>query len=75
MKIDISKPKQTFEVSTPEHVTSALPVAVPDFFDDFVHIPADEPINVPKDIANLYSDCNRDLTHQELTALWKHAAD
>ena len=52
----------------------ALLSAVPEISDEFVSIPASEP-NVPMRLGDLYSDCNRDLPREELTALCECVAD
>ena len=52
----------------------ALLSAVPEFSDEFISVPASEP-NVPKCLSDLYSDCNRNLTPEELTDLCERVAD
>ena len=52
----------------------ALLSAVPDFCEKFVSTTATEP-NLPKCLGELYSESNRDLTHEELVELCENTAD
>lgn len=77
--IDTTQPSEDdmqmfFQKMATNSKSVALLSAVPEFSDKFVSIPASEP-NVPKCLGDLYSDCNRDLTHEELTELCEHVAD
>jgi len=64
----------SFRIVGDNSKSAALLSAVPEFSDEFVSIPASEP-NVPKCLGDLYSNCNRYLTCEELTVLCERVAD